>query len=149
MKWKSVIFSSIITLLYIPLVFMGTNVFFPEYTDYYHGSEQCMGYPGNEKNATEYEKCWARDRELQESYQKEKRDYDSKKYVFITAVSLLAMLSALFLLKEQSVVYGLFIGSVLSSFFSTWIYFDTKSRLGFSVLVLIFIASIYFIMKRK
>lgn len=155
---KVVIYTLIIILLYLPLVFMGANVFFPKYNGYYQPSEPCYKpYPADRDmtkgEMAEYDKrqqeCNAREQAAQKKFEEEKRSYDSQKYVFITAVNFIALLAAIFITMDASVVFGLFIGSTIATFFSTWIYFDTRSKIGFGILVLIFIATVYFINKAR
>lgn len=155
---RTVIYALIVILLYLPLVFMGANVFFPKYSHYYQPTETCYKpYPAdadrNKEAAVEYEKiqqeCSFREQAAQRAFEEEKRSYDSQKYVFITAVNFIALLASIFITMDASVVFGLFIGSTIATFFSTWIYFDTRSKIGFGILVLIFIATVYFINKAR
>ena len=146
-----IIYTLIIVLLFLPLVFMGANIFFPEYSgsdDYYKGGE-CYELQDEERIETpEFKECIETEEKERAQYQEAKQAYDSWKYIFVVAVSLLALLIAIFVKLDQSILYGLFLGATLASFFSTWIYFDTQSRLGFLFLVVIFVAAIGFIVSR-
>jgi len=57
---------------------------------------------------------------------------------------------ALFLPKLQdSVTMGLFLGSIAATFGGTIRYFDTRSKIGFLILVLTFFAMLFFINRKK
>jgi len=155
MDWVKVLLSLVIILLYIPMVFMGANVFFPKFTgseSYYSAYKDC-GYVDNPNapqavwinNAT----CQEEQRQAQIAFDMEKNAYDGNKYIFIVLLNLVVLLFAVFVSIEESVVIGLFLGSTLTTFFSTWTYFETKSKIGFGILVAIFFITIYFISKKK
>ncbi|MBI1970974.1 hypothetical protein HYS47_04460 [Candidatus Woesearchaeota archaeon] len=162
MEWTKVLYALIITLLYIPLAFMGANVFFPKFDqfDYYQGKDcyapMQRAMPDGKVSTEEQLAYDQRVRECNEAQEKErkaweekKRTYDSQKYIFIVAVNLVALLAAIFITLDTSILFGLFLGSTITTFFSTWIYFNTKSKIGFIVLVVIFIASVYFVNRQK
>ena len=70
--------------------------------------------------------------------------------MFIAGFNLAVLLLALFLPQlRESVLMGLFVGSVIATFSSTITYFNTNSRVGFSILVVTFFAVLYFINKKK
>src|SRR3989344_342446 len=145
MNWNKVIFTIIIILLYVPLVFLGSNVFFPEYVDPYNYSE-CYSkpLPMDQQNQTEYNRCWEEQNTRAQDYQKEKRNYDAWKYLAIILFNLVVIVLTLFLKFNDDIMYGLFIGATFTTFLATIIHFQTRSKLGFAALVLVFIASIYF-----
>ncbi|RME77360.1 hypothetical protein D6774_04760 [Candidatus Woesearchaeota archaeon] len=147
-NWQSILYPSIIALLFIPLVFMGANVFFEEKT---YEWKDCF-YPKPSENMTAQERaeqqaCADQNRAEQERIDKENNTIRGYKYVFVTLASLIALLVALFAPVLDYVKNGLFMGAVLSSFFSTWTYFGSRSKVGFLILVVIFILSIWFINK--
>ena len=155
-----------IVLLYVPMVFLGANVFSPEYTgtnSYYHGPyTDCYGkypYPAAPEKLTSAEqvvlnenqrKCNEESQLEQEKFEQAKLSYEGRKYVFISLFNLGILLLALFLPKLQdSVTMGLFMGSIAATFGGTIRYFDTKSKIGFAVLVVTFFAMLYFINRKK
>ncbi len=154
MEWIKILSALIVTLLYIPLVFMGANVFFPEYTgsdSYYNYYKDC-GITRGESSEIIYEQnstCMEQQQTEQKSFEDAKAKYDGNKYIFIVLLSLVVLLLAMFITFDQSVVIGLFLGSTLTTFFSTWIYFSTQSKIGFAILVLIFFLTLYFISKKR
>ncbi len=166
MNWTKLLYVLIIVLLYVPMVFLGANVFFPEYTGtnaYYHGPYpdcyQKYPYPQNpdELTSLQREAIDANQRQCQEEFNREnekfeqaKLAYEGTKYVFIALFNLVILLLALFLPKLQdSVTMGLFLGSIAATFGATIRYFDTRSKIGFIILVITFFAMLYFINRKK
>lgn len=131
---------------------MGANVFFPDYTgsESYYTSYKSCSYPMNEKGEyLQNDTCYAEQQAEQKTFEDAKAKYNGNKYVFIVGLSLFVLLIALFVSLDASVVIGLFLGSTLTSFFSTWTYFDTKSKLGFGILFVIFFLTLYLITKKR
>ena len=165
MNWTKLLYVLMIVLLYVPMVFLGANVFFPEYTGtnaYYHGYTDCYSkypYPAVPEKLTDKErtaidenqrKCNEDFQKAQEEFEQAKLSYEGRKYVFISLFNLGILLLALFLPKLQdSVTMGLFMGSIAATFGGTVRYFDTKSKIGFAVLVVTFFAMLYFINRKK
>ncbi|MDP3728976.1 MAG: hypothetical protein Q8R18_06020 [bacterium] len=154
MSWIKVLLALVVILLYIPLVFMGANVFFPEYTgtDSYYSSYKDCGITKGEGTTAIYEQnstCYEEQQAEQVAFEEAKSHYDGNKYIFIVVLNLIVLLIAVFVSFDESVLIGLFLGSTLTSFFSTWTYFATQSKIGFGVLFLIFFVTIYFITKKK
>ena len=152
MDWLKIVLSLVVILLYIPLVFMGANVFFPEYTgsDSYYYSYKACTLPADENGAyAQNDSCYEEQQAEQKAYEEAKAQYDGNKYIFIVVLNLIVLLIALFVSLDESVLIGLFLGSTLTSFFSTWTYFSTQSKIGFGVLALIFFITIFFITKKK
>jgi cation transport ATPase len=163
MNWNKLIYVLIIVLLYVPMVFLGANVFFPKFTgeeSYYNYGTDCYGkYPllADKVDSEEYkaivdqqQNCMKEEQEKQKKFNDEKTAYDSKKYMFIVLFNLFVLVMALVLsMLHDSVVLGLFLGSTIATFASTIAYFETKSKIGFIVLVLIFFITIYIINKKK
>jgi len=50
---------------------------------------------------------------------------------------------------QDSVSMGLFLGSIAATFGGTIRYFDSRSKMGFIVLVITFFIMLYFINKKK
>lgn len=154
-----------IVLLYVPMVFLGANVFFPQYTGtnaYYHGYTDCYGkypYPAEPDKLSvaaravidgNQRKCNEDFQKAQEEFEQKKLSYEGRKYVFTSLFNLGILLLALFLPKLQdSVTMGLFMGSIAATFGGTVRYFDTKSKIGFAILVVTFFAMLYFINRKK
>ena len=154
--WKKILFAAIIIILYIPLVFMGANIFFPQYdyTNYPMYKDCYMGKPApvngyDAHTQAEINKCQEEQTKIQQDFDKKKRKYDGWKYLAIVLFCLLTIGAASLLKLNDSVMYGLFIGATITTFISTIMYFTTRSKIGFGILVLIFITVIVFIMKRK
>ncbi|MDO8655971.1 MAG: hypothetical protein Q7K45_01925 [Nanoarchaeota archaeon] len=166
MNWTKLLYVLIIVLLYVPMVFLGANVFFPQYTgtnSYYHpaGLDCYMKYPypanPDTLNTPQREALDASQRECQEEFNREqekfeqaKLKYEGKKYVFIALFNLVILMLALFLPKLQdSVIMGLFLGSIVATFGATIHYFDTQTKIGFGILVVTFFAMLFFINRKK
>ena len=147
MNWTDAVYSLVIILLYLPLVFLGANVLFPEF-DTYPEFECLRPVDPASADTAEFEACQQGHKAQLESYRENKRSYDAWKYFFIVIVNLIALLIALAPFNP-SIVYGLFVGSTFASFFSTWIYFDARSLPGFLILVVIFAVTIFFIQRRR
>ncbi|HIG95678.1 TPA: hypothetical protein HA249_02190 [Candidatus Woesearchaeota archaeon] len=167
--WRKVLYAVIVLLLYIPMVYLGTNVFFTKYSwsnSYYRGDDCYLKYPYPAQPAPEvrpeaktlspqdglYEsrqKCTREEEEKRLAFEAEKRQYDGWKYVVLSIINLIAMLVAIFVPLDSSILYGLFSGAVLTTFTSTWIYFESRSKVGFGLLVLVFILCVGFIQKLR
>ncbi len=162
MNWTKLLYVLIIVLLYVPMVFVGANVFFPQYTgseSYYQTPSDCYqkyAYPVDvndvqrEEISKKQEQCWKEDNLLQQAWEKEKLAYEGTKYVFVALFNLLILLIALLVPKlQESVTMGLFMGSVVATFGATIRYFDTRSKIGFIILVLTFAVVLFFINRKK
>ena len=163
MNWTKLLYVLIIVLLYIPMTFLGANVFFPKYTgsdSYYREPyEDCymkFAYPINATEeqqqaiADNQRKCQQLNNDLQAEWEAERNAYEGNKYVIVTVFNLLILLFALFVpLLQDSVVMGLFLGSLAATFGATMRYFNTNSKVGFAVLVVTFFVMIFFINKKK
>ena len=147
MSWNNVLFSIVVIILYVPLVFLGSNVFFPKYSDYPNTYNDCyISKPIPDIN-NETQRCLEDQNNKMQDFQNEKRNYDSRKYLAIIIFNFIIMLIIFFIKFNDSIIYGLFIGTVLSTFIATMVYFSTKSKLGFIALAMVFISAIYFITK--
>jgi hypothetical protein len=156
-NFQKVLSSFIIAILFIPLVFMGSNVFFPKYDwkDYGNFKDCYASIPPkespeqNEELRREQQDCYREQEENRQAWEAEKRVYDSWKYVFIVSLCLIGLLAALIPSLAKNIKFGLFIGAAVSAFASTMIYFNTKSKLGFILLAVLFILSVFFINKER
>lgn len=164
MNWARMFYVLIIVLLYIPMVFLGANVFFPEYTgsqSYYHGFGDCyMKYPYPEPAKLSepqrvavsemQRKCQEENNLAQKRWEDEKLKYEGTKYVFISLFNLAVLLIAAFLpFLQDTVAMGLFLGSIGATFGATIHYFDTRSKIGFVILVVTFFLMLFFINMKK
>ncbi|MEK6950264.1 MAG: hypothetical protein AABX13_00890 [Nanoarchaeota archaeon] len=183
MNWITSLYVLLIVLVYVPMVFLGANVFFPKYTGsdtYYQGFDDCYRkhpYPTEADKLSETQRqaleeqqqqCAKEQKAQQDHFEQEKQAYEGQKYVLITLFNLAILLLALFLPspkektektpkaspqeappQQESIVLGLFAGSIAATFGATIRYFDTNSKLGFVILVIIFLGMLYFIYKRK
>lgn len=166
MNWTKLFYVLMIVLIFIPMVFLGANVFFPKYTSsqsYYQGQAadcfQKYPYPANCVNMSEedsaafakkQEQCQKEYNEKQQAWEQEKLNYEGTKYIFITLFNLIILLIALFIpMLQDSVTMGLFLGSIATTFGATIRYFDTRSKIGFIILVITFFVMLYFINRKK
>lgn len=157
MDWTKLLYVLIIVLLYVPMVFLGANVFFPKYTGddaHFQGYEKCSptrapadAITGEEREANQ--ECLDKAEEERKVFNAEKREYEGWKYVFVVAFNLIILLIALFITLQDSIVMGLFTGTVVAIFFSTIRYFDSNSKVGFGLLVVTFFVALFFINRRK
>ncbi len=164
MNWTKLLYVLIIVLIYIPMAFLGVNVFYPKYTgpeDQFPIYDDCNAkYPFSEKcilTDEERESIWSKQQQCQDELrlkeqnrQQERLAYEGTKYVIITIFNLVILLLALFLPRIQdSVSMGLFLGSIAATFGATIRYFDSRSKIGFIILVITFFIMLYFINKKK
>jgi hypothetical protein len=154
MSWVKIMLILVVILLYIPLVFMGANVFFSDYSGSnsdYNAYKSCSYAPDDKTSSicTQNDTCMTEQMNEQKAFEESKNNYNGNKYIFIVILNLIVLLLALFITFDDNINIGLFLGSTLTSFISTWTYFETQSRIGFGILFAIFFVSIYFITKKK
>ncbi len=161
MDWKKLLFVLVIALLYVPMVFLGANVFFPEYTgsnSYFQGSEDCYlkyPYPVADMTAAEQTKltadqeaCNARMREEMKIWEEKRAAYNGNKYAAIVGFNLLILLLALFIPWAEVVRIGLFFGAVVTAFGATVNYWDyARSKIGFGLMLVVFFVVLWFVNK--
>lgn len=147
-NWKKVIFAIAIALLYIPMVYLGINTFFPDTP-----TDRCYEAVPVPRCLPEDEGCLQKEqlssKERQDCYdkqQQEKREYEGKKYIVLMIICLLTSLIMLTKI-EQSVIYGLFFGVVITAFTGTIRYIDSKSMIGFFLMVALFLIIILFVQR--
>lgn len=165
MNWTKMLYVLIIILIYIPMVFLGANVFFPRYTgvesNYRPEGPDCyLKYPypeaqkisdlQREEIAQKQEQCLKDFNKNQLEWEKGKLVYEGTKYVFVALFNLIILLIVLFWPKLQdSVTMGLFLGTIGTTFGATLRYFESRSQIGFGILVLTFFAMLYFINRKR
>lgn len=96
-----------------------------------------LEWNSNSKEITVYvqnQTCIDEQNLAQREFESLKADYDSNKYIFIVLLNLIVLIVVLLVSMENSILIGLFLGSTITSFSSTWIYFSTKSKIGFGIL---------------
>ena len=143
MDWTKLLLALVVILLYIPLIFMTANVLFPDFTgshSYYDYRDPCTITKGDtiESNDT----CFEEQRAEQEAFDIEKNQYNGNKYAFIAILNLIVLLVALLVSFEESILIGLFLGSVITIFSATWAYFETKSVTGLIALAITFFVAL-------
>ncbi len=166
MNWIKLLYVLVIALLYVPMVFLGANVFFPKYTgseSYFHPTKECYPrYAPSEKlspaeqqqiaeeQQVKIEQCLAEQRQAELAWEKERGEYDGIKYMAITAFNLVILIIVLFTTFKDAVIMGLFIGTVVATFGATIRYWDyARTRIGFTLLLVMFFAVLYFVNKRQ
>lgn len=143
MDWKKIVFAIAISLLYIPMVFMAVNTFFPETP--INTCYSFKPYPLGE-NITDVERDqYNREmQECQEKYDEQKTKYDGWKFIVIMLINIIAALFMLMKL-DKSIIFGLFFGIVITAFTATINYMQSRSVLGFILLVFLFGLIVYFV----
>ena len=144
------------------MVFLGANVFFPEYTghnNYFRGFDDCYSKNPFPQQVGEKEQlrinalqqqCNEEQRRLQQKWEDDKLKYEGQKYVLISLFNLVVLLVAAFLpMLQETVSMGLFLGSIGATFGATIRYFDTRSKIGFIILVITFVLMLFFINYKK
>ena len=150
--FKRLLYALVILLLYVPMVFLGANVFFPK--DDFHDKRDMNCYeerapvPVTGEVDVKLQNCLDDQNEEWETARKEQRAYDAWKYLFIVLMNFVALAIILWVPLEQSILIGLFFGATFATFVATLVHFETKSRLGFSILVLLFVLVVTFIHKK-
>ena len=137
------VFAIAICLLYIPMVFMAVNTFFPEIPD----NDCYIARPFVEGDEAENIKYNEEMRECEQAYSKEESRYDGWKFIVVMIINIIAAFVMLLKL-DKSVVYGLFFGVVITAFSATIRYMESRSIPGFILLVLLFGMIIYFVSSR-
>jgi hypothetical protein len=147
-SWKKTFFGLAICLLYIPMVFMAVNTFFPKITDTCYDSvytSRVIASPVPEKlNETEMALREAEMRECYKLFEAEQIKYDGWKLILIMIINIVAA-SLILLNLEKSVRYGLFFGIVITAFAATIRYINSRSIPGFVLLVFLFGFIIYLV----
>ncbi len=154
--WKEVVYGLAVYMLFVPMVFLGVNTFFPELPEntchgyYYDDYRVAMPLERQDCNCTSLAEQEAYQIEQQEcfaQYEDDRRSAEAMRYVGVMILSLLGSLVML-LPVERSISYGLFIGVVFTAFIATIRYIDTRSKLGFALLVALFALIVAFIQKK-
>lgn len=154
-RWKKVVFAIAISLLYIPMVFLGINTFFPDLDRdncYEIYPRSVCGPDGVGPGTLECDKLnqdyYVEQNECREDYEQQRKDYEGNKYIVLMIICLITSLVMLFKL-DVSVIMGLFFGVVITAFSGTIRYIDSKSMIGFFLMVILFIVIIIFVQRSK
>lgn len=164
-NWTKLLYVLVIALLYVPMVFLGSNVFFPKFTgsdSYFRGTEEC--YPrfapsdklpleeqqriSNEQQQ-QINECQSRMREQERLFNEERAVYNGWKYAFITGFNLIILLLILFIAFTDAVTIGIFFGTVVTAFAATVTYWEyARTKLGFILMLITFFVVLYIVNKR-
>lgn len=164
-NWIKLLYVLVIALLYVPMVFLGANVFFPKYTgteSYFRGNEECYPrFPISEKLApveqqqlseaqqTKTNECLARMRVEELAWNEARNEYNGWKYAAITAFNLIILLIVLFAAFSDTVIMGIFFGTVVTAFAATVSYWEyARTKTGFILMLVTFFVVIWFVNKR-
>lgn len=158
-NWMKLLYVLIITLLYVPMVFLGANVFFPKFTgseSYFRGTEECYPrYPvAGEKLAPEAEQarineCLARQRVEEQKWNEERSVYNGWKYAAITGFNLVNLLLVVFIAFTDAVSMGIFFGTVVTAFAATVGYWEyARTKIGFILMLVTFFVVLFIVNKR-
>jgi hypothetical protein len=159
MNWTKLLYVLVIALLYVPMVFLGANVFFPQYTgsnSYYQPTSDCyLKYQNGGKELTSeqqagIDQCNADQRAAQAAWEEGRASYNGWKYTAITAFNLVVLLVAIFVTGlMDAVMMGLFFGTVATAFGATVTYWDyARTPIGFILMLVAFAMVIIFVNKR-
>jgi len=148
--WRKIIFALAISLLFIPMVYLGINTFFPEGPDFddCYAEVRLPCEPGDEACYEQNTAQNKENRECMQAYEKERTKYDSGKYIALMIICVIA--SFVMLIKlDKSIIYGLFFGVVITAFSGTMQYMGARSLIGFILMVCLFILIIYFVQRER
>jgi len=163
-NWVKLLYVLVIALLYVPMVFLGANVFFPKYTgtdSYFRGYEDCnMKYVIPEVKTPEQQKmaeaqqqqitqCNAAQRIAEQQWNDARNEYNGLKYAGITAFNLVILLIVLFASLADTVIMGIFFGTVAAAFGATISYWEyARTKVGFILMLVTFFVVIWFVNRR-
>lgn len=165
-NWIKLLYVLVIALLYVPMVFLGSNVFFPKFTgseSYFRGTEEC--YPRfapsdklpleeqqriSDEQQKQISACQERMREQERIFNEERSVYNGWKYAFITGFNLVILIAALLLPLMDAVLMGLFIGTVVTAFSATVSYWEyARTKTGFVLMLAMFFIVLFFVNRRQ
>jgi len=161
-NWMKLLYVLVIALLYVPMVFLGANVFFPKFTgteSYWRGAEECyVQFPPNAKMTAEEQQaiataqqdktneCLARSRVAEQAWNEERNVYNGWKYSLITGFNLVILVLAILLPLTDAVLMGIFIGTVVTAFAATVNYWDyARTKLGFALMLITFFVVLWIV----
>jgi len=164
-NWTKLLYVLVIALLYVPMVFLGSNVFFPKFTgseSYFRGTEEC--YPRfapsdklplaeqqqvADRQQQQINECQARMREEEKIFNDERAVYNGWKYAGITGFNLLILLLIVFIAFTDAVTIGIFFGTVVTAVAATVSYWDyARTKIGFVLMLITFFVVLFIVNKR-
>ena len=126
---------------------MGTNVIFPK--EFMHDYRTCAPALPEEGKVVN-ETCFIEQENYYRTQQEEEKVYNGWKLLFLILLNLAVLLITLFATRfDQSLVLGLFLGAVLTTFIAVIMYFESRSVWSFLSLAVLFILVIYFMHLRR
>ncbi len=161
-NWLKLLYVLVIALLYVPMVFLGANVFFPKFTgseSYFRGTEECYPqYPPSAKMTPEEQQaiaeaqqarineCLAKQREAETAWNAERSEYNGWKYAAITGFNLVILILAVLLPLVDAILMGVFVGTVVTAFAATVSYWDyARTKTGFILMLITFFVVLYIV----
>ena len=162
-SWMKLVYTLIVVFLYVPLVFLGVQTFLPKYSDYdypiqykdcyaytpYDEQSKCYDAEEQAKIIEQRDQCMAEQQAVTDKYNKEKREYETWKYLSVLGFAVFTLVLVMFIGFDVPIKIGLFIGSAAAVFIATMQYFETKSIPAFVVLLVVFGLVVYVIQKRE
>ncbi len=165
-NWIKLLYVLVIALLYVPMAFLGANVFFPKFTgteSYFRGTEECYPRYGPSEKLSPVEQqtvaeaqqekinaCLTVQRELEKKWNEERSIYNGWKYAAITAFNLVILFLIIFITFQDAVVTGIFFGTVVTAFAATVSYWEyARTKIGFILMLVTFFVVLFFINKRQ
>jgi hypothetical protein len=154
--WRKIVFAIAIALLFIPMVFLGVNTFFPK-----EPANTCYNnmFPVAPKEGPLTQEEQAQYNADQQKYNEEQQvcqtawdaariQYDGMKYIVIMIICIIASFTMLLNL-DKSIIYGLFFGVVITAFSGTIAYIQARSIVGFILMVVLFILIIVWVQRER
>jgi hypothetical protein len=145
---KTMAFALIIVVLYIPLLFLGLNVFVPE------TQNDC--YPKiyvENPNKTESQRIQESQKlqECENNWKKENEKIRTTRLMILAIINFIALLFVFLFNLETPVSYGFFFAATLSTFIFTMegtrSYGSLFSKIAFGILLMFFVLAIFTIKK--
>jgi hypothetical protein len=161
-NWIKLLYVLVIALLYVPMVFLGANAFFPKFTgteSEFQGEQECyVQYPPNAKMTAEEQQaiataqqektneCLAKQRVVKQAWDEERKVYNGWKYSLITGFNLVILILAILVPLIDAVLMGIFIGTVVTAFAATVNYWNyAKTITGFALMLVTFFVVIWIV----
>jgi hypothetical protein len=164
-NWTKLLYVLVIALLYVPMVFLGSNVFFPKFTgsdSYFRGTEEC--YPRfapsdklpveeqqriSDEQQKQINECNERMRAQEKIFNDERAVYNGWKYAGITGFNLLILLLIVLITFTDAVTIGIFFGTVVTAFAATVSYWEyARTKIGFVLMLITFFVVLFIVNKR-
>jgi len=149
-KILDLVFILAIVVLYIPMIHLGLNSFFPDPDyDYYDDCRKPRPVASemSETEKAEYDQC-TEEQIQQNRINDEERDRVHKiKFIIAGIIGFLTIMLVYFVEFPNAINYGLFFGGVLNMVFAlNWS--RDKNIVGFIIFIVLFVMTIFFIKKQ-